>query len=127
MEVDTAELEDVEVDDSVTVPLKRMPHNSSAPVFVALAREEGSLARGAVPSNMKFLVKEVDLATGEVEEDGYEDEYNLEDVEVLLSTILRSWCRVGPRTYCSAQTFWSSVSPLVLNIAVIGHIHPYSS
>lgn len=86
MEVDIAELEDVEVDESLAVPLKRMPHNSAGAVFVVLAREEGSLSRGTVPTTMKFLVKEVDVASGDVEEDGYDDEYTLEDLEVLFSS-----------------------------------------
>ena len=95
MEVDIAELEDVEVDETLTVPLKRMPHNSAGPVFVALTREECSLSRGTVPTNMKFLVKEVDVATGDVEEDGYDDEYTLEDLEVLLSSAHCCSCATG--------------------------------
>jgi coatomer subunit gamma len=85
MEVDLAEMEDVEDVAGLMVPLKRMPHNSAAPAFVVLRREEGSLSRGAIPTTMKFTVKEVDATTGEVEEDGYEDEYTLEDVEVRYS------------------------------------------
>lgn len=82
MEIDIAELEDVEIDDALSVPLKRMPHNSSGPLFVVLAREEGTMSRGSMPTIMKFLVKEVDVATGEIEEVGYDDEYALEDLEV---------------------------------------------
>lgn len=83
MEMDIAELEDVEIDEDLSVPLKRMPHNSAGPLFMTLVREEGSLSTGTVPTNMKFLIKEVDVATGDVEEDGYDDEYQLEDLEVL--------------------------------------------
>lgn len=31
---------------------------------------------------LRFTCKEVDPASGQAEEDGYEDEYNLEDLEV---------------------------------------------
>lgn len=82
VELDLAELEDVETVDDATVPLKRMPHNSSASTFVVLIREEGSMSRGCAASVLKFTVKEVDATTGEVEEDGYVDEYSLEDIEV---------------------------------------------
>jgi coatomer subunit gamma len=84
MELDLAELEDVEINESLMIPLKRMPHNSAGSTFVVLEREEGSLSRGPVSIIMKFLVKEADIATGEIEEDGYDDEYTLEDLEVLL-------------------------------------------
>jgi coatomer subunit gamma len=98
MELGLAELEDVEIRESLGMTLKRMPHNSAGSVFVVLEREEGSLSRGPVTTTMKFLVKEADIATGEVEEDGYEDEYALEDLEVL-----------PPHTYwalvCAADVF----------------------
>lgn len=83
MELDLADLEDMEALDDDMVPLKRMPHNSAGSTFVVLMREEGSMACGAAAASLKFTVKEVDATTGEVEEDGYEDEYPLEDVEVL--------------------------------------------
>jgi coatomer subunit gamma len=86
VEIDLAELEDVTLVEDAGIPLKRMPHNSAGSTFVVMSREDGSMARGSAVAVMKFIVKEVDPSTGEVEEDGYEDEYQLEDLEACLST-----------------------------------------
>ena len=88
VDLDLAELEDMEALDDVTAPLKRMPHNSTGSTFLVLMREEGSMSRGTAAALLKFTVKEVDATTGEVEEDGYEDEYPLEDIEVLCRTVV---------------------------------------
>lgn len=98
MELDLADLEDMEALDDDMVPLKRMPHNSTASTFVVLMREDGSMACGAAAASLKFTVKEVDATTGEVEEDGYEDEYPLEDVEVRVAC--SSACHPPPRGFC---------------------------
>ena len=39
---------------------------------------------------LKFTSKEVDPSTGEPEEDGYEDEYTLEDVDVNMLDFVRA-------------------------------------
>jgi hypothetical protein len=45
--------------------------------FTILSRPEGSLAAGKIANVLKFKVKEIDPSSGEVEEDGYEDEYQV--------------------------------------------------
>lgn len=45
--------------------------------FTVLSRPEGSLASGKIANVLKFRVKEIDPTTGEAEEDGYEDEYQV--------------------------------------------------
>ncbi|KAL7206688.1 hypothetical protein ACSBR2_019410 [Camellia fascicularis] len=54
---------------------------------------------------LKFIVKEVDPTTGEAEEDGVEDEYQLEDLEVVaadyvlnvgFSNFRHAWESMGP-------------------------------
>ena len=60
-----------------------MPHSSAGATYAVLAREEGSLAAGSAVTVMKFTQKARDPATGEVEEEGYEEDYPLEeDLEV---------------------------------------------
>lgn len=51
--------------------------------FTILSRPEGSLAAGKIANVLKFRVKEIDPTTGEAEEDGYEDEYQVGGVGVL--------------------------------------------
>jgi coatomer subunit gamma len=83
MELDLAEMEDVEICEDMTIPLKRMPHSSAGSTFVVLKREEGSFATGSAVTVMKYTQKGRDPSTGEVEEEGYEDDYQLEeDIEV---------------------------------------------
>ena len=52
-------------------------------VYVSFTRDspEG-YASGSFQCTLKFVSKEVDPSTGEPEEDGYEDEYQLEEVEL---------------------------------------------
>lgn len=45
--------------------------------FTVLARPEGGLAAGKIANVLKFRVKEIDPTTGEAEEDGYDDEYQV--------------------------------------------------
>jgi coatomer subunit gamma len=79
MEVDLADLEDFELCPELAVPLRRMPHQSAGSTYTVLQREEGSLAAGSAVVVMKFVQKQRDPASGEVEEEGYEDDYELEE------------------------------------------------
>jgi hypothetical protein len=45
--------------------------------FTILSRPGGSLSAGKIANVLKFRVKEIDPTTGEAEEDGYEDEYQV--------------------------------------------------
>eukprot|EP00270_Netrium_digitus_P008453 TRINITY_DN2529_c0_g1_i1.p1 TRINITY_DN2529_c0_g1~~TRINITY_DN2529_c0_g1_i1.p1 ORF type:complete len:699 (+),score=240.03 TRINITY_DN2529_c0_g1_i1:235-2097(+) len=78
--MDGTEAEDFE--EVASVPLKAMVYGSPGQCFVGMAKPEGSLSVGKFTNTLKFKVKEVDAVTGEAEEDGYEDEYQLEDMEV---------------------------------------------
>ncbi|KAG0500731.1 hypothetical protein HPP92_000803 [Vanilla planifolia] len=64
-------------------PLKQLPYESPGQIFVAFEKPDGLPATGRFSNLLKFEVKEVDPASGEVEEEGVEDEYQLEDFEVV--------------------------------------------
>ena len=64
------------------VPLPAMPLNKAGQTYVVLRRVGGACALGKISAMLKFTVKEVDPSSGEPEEEGYEDEYSLETVEV---------------------------------------------
>ena len=52
-------------------------------VYVSFTRDSPEeYASGSFQCVLKFVSKEVDPSTGEPEEDGYEDEYQLEEVEL---------------------------------------------
>ena len=100
--MDLAEAEEFE--EAAVVPLKAMVYGVTGHTYVALSKPEGALSLGKFTNVMRFKVVEVDPNNPEeVEEEGYEDEYQLEDLEVsrvcrinVLSThVLRRHCMSG--------------------------------
>ena len=52
-------------------------------VYVSYTREEpAAYASGSFSCTLRFVSKEVDPATGEPEDEGYPDEYQIEDVDL---------------------------------------------
>lgn len=96
MVIDLADFENVEVVEELTIPLRRMPHNSVGSTFSVLQRDEGSLAAGTAAIVMHFKEKSRDAATGEVEEEGYEGDYDLEDLEVQFLSLCCIFCWLPP-------------------------------
>ncbi|XP_043934356.1 coatomer subunit gamma-1 [Protopterus annectens] len=66
------------------VPARSLSYNQPGICYtlVSLPEEDPTAVAGTFSCTMKFLVKDCDPNTGETDEDGYEDEYVLEDVEV---------------------------------------------
>ena len=66
------------------IPLPALSTTTSpGVVYVSFTREAPEeYATGSFPCVLKFISKEVDPATGEPEAEGYEDEYQLEEVEL---------------------------------------------
>ncbi|KAF7302572.1 Coatomer subunit gamma [Mycena chlorophos] len=57
--------------------------NSPGIVYVSFTRDEpDDYVTATFPCTLQFVSKEMDPSTGEPEEEGYEDEYQLEEVEV---------------------------------------------
>ncbi|MED6134362.1 hypothetical protein PIB30_036415 [Stylosanthes scabra] len=79
--VDASEAE--EFSEVLSKPLRSLPYDSPGQTFVAFEKPEGLATVGKFSNILKFIVKEVDPSTGEAEEDGVEDEYQLEDLEVV--------------------------------------------
>ncbi|KAK6120957.1 hypothetical protein DH2020_045297 [Rehmannia glutinosa] len=83
--VDASEAE--EFSEVGTKPIKSLPYDTPAQTFVAFEKPEGVPAVGKFSNMLRFTVKEVDPSTGEAEDDGVEDEYQLEDFEVAAEII----------------------------------------
>ncbi|CAA0807613.1 Coatomer subunit gamma [Striga hermonthica] len=64
-------------------PLRSLPYDTPSQTFVAFEKPEGVPAVGKFSNVLRFTVKEVDPSTGEAEDDGVEDEYQLEDFEIV--------------------------------------------
>ncbi|PNH02526.1 Coatomer subunit gamma-2 [Tetrabaena socialis] len=103
--MDLAEASDF--DEAFTVPLDTMPLNGVGQCFTVVTRQPGAIATGKIVNILKFKVKEIDPGTGEAEEEGYEDEYVLEDLEVtpadyvkptLLGNFRKAWEELDPST-----------------------------
>ncbi|KAJ7967338.1 Coatomer subunit gamma [Quillaja saponaria] len=73
--------------------------------FLAFEKPEGLPMVGKLSNTLKFIVKEVDPTTGEAEDDGVEDEYQLEDLEVVAADYV---LKVGVSNFRNA---WDSMGP----------------
>ncbi|KAG2295468.1 hypothetical protein Bca52824_042137 [Brassica carinata] len=81
MPIDASEAE--EFSELASKALNSLPYDSPGQAFVAFEKPAGVPAVGKFSNTLTFVVKEVDLSTCEAEDDGLEDEYQLEDLEVV--------------------------------------------
>ncbi|XP_021357768.1 coatomer subunit gamma-2-like [Mizuhopecten yessoensis] len=65
------------------VPCASLPYNKPGTTYTLVhLPEDPTLVTGTFSCTLKFIVKDCDPNTGEPDDEGYEDEYVLEDVEV---------------------------------------------
>lgn len=65
------------------IPIPTLSPNSSGVVYVSFTRESPKdFALGSFTNSLKFISKEVDPESGEPEEEGYDDEYQIEEIEL---------------------------------------------
>ncbi|XP_047320129.1 coatomer subunit gamma-2 [Impatiens glandulifera] len=86
-------------------PLKSLPYDSPGQTFVAFEKPAGVPAIGKFSNVLKFIVKEVDPTSGEADEDGVEDEYQLEELEVVSADYI---LKIGVSNFRNA---WESIGP----------------
>ncbi|KAK9136362.1 hypothetical protein Syun_015692 [Stephania yunnanensis] len=98
--VDASEAE--EFSEVVSKHLRSLPYDSPGQTFVAFEKPEG-VAFGKFSNVLRFIVKEVDTSTGEAEEEGVEDEYQLEDLDVVAADYM---LKVGVSNFKNA---WDSM------------------
>ncbi|CAJ2679238.1 unnamed protein product [Trifolium pratense] len=101
--VDASEAE--EFSQVISKPLRSLPYDSPGQTFVAFEKPEGLPTTGKFSNILKFIVKEVDPTSGEAEDDGVEDEYQLEDLEVVAADYI---LKVGVSNFRNA---WESMDP----------------
>ena len=77
--LDLADAPDLE--EETSIPLAVAPNDGAGQAYVVLRRTVEGPAVGTIASILKFKVKEIDPGTGEAEEEGFDDEYQLEDLE----------------------------------------------
>lgn len=65
------------------IPIPSLGANSSGTVYVSFTRENpNEYALGSFGNSLKFVSKELDPESGEPEEDGYDDEYQIEELDL---------------------------------------------
>jgi len=97
------EANDEGFEESALVPCSApLMYNEPGNMFVALSLD-GSQPVGSFSCQMKFLVKDVDEETGEPDEEGYEDEYQVEDIEVNAADYVR------PQPVQNFRDAWTSM------------------
>ncbi|KAM5280186.1 coatomer subunit gamma-1 isoform 1-T1 [Ctenodactylus gundi] len=79
------------------VPARSLPYNQPGTCYtlVALPREDPTAVACTFSCMMKFTVKDCDPTTGETDEEGYEDEYVLEDLEVTVADHIQKVMKVN--------------------------------
>lgn len=70
------------------VPAAVLAYGEPARSFVAIERIENEYPVGELACTLKFTVKDVDPATGEADEEGYEDEYGLDELMLTTSMMM---------------------------------------
>ncbi|KAJ7535408.1 hypothetical protein O6H91_12G032000 [Diphasiastrum complanatum] len=101
--VDSGDAE--EFDEVFSKHIESLPYNVPGQAFVAFRKPEGVCSAGKFCNTLKFRVNEVDPATGEKEDEGYEDEYQLEDLEVTAADYI---LKVGVSNF---RNTWEALDP----------------
>ena len=86
--MDLADAPDYE--EEFALSLSSAPTDGAGQAYVVLKRLTGGLAMGRFACLLRFRVKEIDPSTGEAEEEGFEDEYQLEDLELTPADYIKS-------------------------------------
>ncbi|KAI9846734.1 MAG: coatomer subunit gamma [Thelocarpon superellum] len=72
------------LDEDFTIPVAKLVTDDPGTTYVAFKKVQGepSFATSTFTNVLKFTLKESDPTTGEQDEEGYEDEYEVEDLEL---------------------------------------------
>lgn len=102
--------DETELVEDFIIPVPSLAANSSGTVYVSYSRSSSEdYATGSFSNTLRFVSKELDPETGEPEEDGYDDEYQIEELDLgagdyivpSYATFATEWDRL--RSAASAQ------------------------
>jgi len=92
--------EDSSLSEDFIIPIPSLAPNSSGTVYVSFTRDyPEDYALGTFGNMLKFVSKEMDPESGEPEAEGYDDEYQVEEID------LGAGDYITP-TYSSFATEW---------------------
>uniref|UniRef100_A0A2P2I1X4 Coatomer subunit gamma n=1 Tax=Hirondellea gigas TaxID=1518452 RepID=A0A2P2I1X4_9CRUS len=121
-----------------TLPCPSLPYSSPGTCYILLAIPEDIMqTTGTFTATLKFQVRDCDPITGEPEtEDGYQDDYTLEDLEISVSdhvnkaqrsNFAAAWEELGPSSELEDTFALSSLSTLseaVIQVTNFLGMHP---
>ncbi|KAI8391211.1 adaptin N terminal region-domain-containing protein [Radiomyces spectabilis] len=104
------EIDDCGLVQVASIAAEKLEYNVTGVLYLAFQKEQADeFPVVSFTNTLKFVVKDCDPTTGEPDPEGYEDEYQVEDVEVLTSDYIRP-------TYISS--FAEEWEPLAENEAI---------
>ncbi|KAI8059812.1 adaptin N terminal region-domain-containing protein [Thamnidium elegans] len=72
------------------IPAAKLEYDVPAQIYIGYEREDiDDFPIASFTNTLKFVVKDCDPTTGEPDEEGYEDEYQVEDLDLLTSDYIR--------------------------------------
>ncbi|KAI7007410.1 Coatomer, gamma subunit, partial [Hortaea werneckii] len=96
--------DDTPLEDEYIIPAPLLKTDEPGTVYVSFSRPTSAFVAASFTNNLKFSLKEIDPSTGEPEPDGYEDNYQVEDLELTGADY------VVPAFAGSFDNIWSSLS-----------------
>ncbi|KAI7695941.1 Coatomer, gamma subunit, partial [Hortaea werneckii] len=96
--------DDIPLEDEYIIPAPLLKTDEPGTVYVSFSRPSSAFVAASFTNNLKFSLKEIDPSTGEPEPDGYEDNYQVEDLELTGADY------VVPAFAGSFDNIWSSLS-----------------
>lgn len=73
---------DTDLVEDFIIPLPSLGPNSSGTIYVSFSRDPVEYSLGSFSNELNFISKELDPESGEPEEEGYPDVYQLEELEL---------------------------------------------
>jgi coatomer subunit gamma len=91
------------------VPISRLAYGEPGRTYTAIERttDDGEYPIGSVGCVMKYMIKDVDTATGEADEEGFADEYPLDNLEIKISNLMAKPAEL-PSSFKAA---WEALGP----------------
>ena len=98
------EISDQVIEDFI-MPVSQLTYEKgSTPIYVSFTRKnDQDVALGSFTNTLSFISKELDPETGELEPEGYKDEYQVEDIELTVGDYVK-------RSYVSFSNEWEKLT-----------------
>jgi coatomer protein complex subunit gamma len=101
-------------EEDFTIPIDRLAPGSEGIIYVSFSRPQ-EFFQTSLYNNLKFISKEIDPETNEEQDEGYDDDYNLENLDITAGDYLVP-SYVGNFTYQ-----WDELSNEVVHTFQLGH------